>query len=139
MLMPLHVLSLQSSKGSFYSSVWPHADPRPEIKTSELLWVTRAQHSTRGWRQLFRCCLITFFSQGARLRHILPVYCFLDIPITAQSELFYRTSERLQRGSVMFGRLDLENPKKNGGDRVLEEFAQDRRYLQVNTRGESCH
>ena len=38
----------------------------------------------------------------------------------------------------MFGRLDLENPKKNGGDRVLEEFAQDRRYLQVNTRGESC-
>ena len=66
-------------------------------------------------------------------------YCFLDIPITAQSELFYRTSERLQRGSVMFGRLDLENPKKNGGDRVLEEFAQDRRYLQVNTRGESCH
>ena len=39
----------------------------------------------------------------------------------------------------MFGRLDLENPKKNGGDRVLEEFAQDRRYLQVNTRGESCH
>ena len=66
--------------------------------------------------------------------HILPVCGFLDIPITAQSELFYRTSERLQRGSVMFGRLDLENPKKNGGDRVLEEFAQDRRYLQVNTR-----
>ena len=33
----------------------------------------------------------------------------------------------------MFGRLDLGATKKNGGDRVLEEFAQDRRYLQVNT------
>ena len=33
----------------------------------------------------------------------------------------------------MFGRLDLGNSKKNGGDRVLEEFTQDRRYLQVNS------
>ena len=33
----------------------------------------------------------------------------------------------------MFGRLDLGATEKNGGDRVLEEFAQDRRYLQVNT------
>ena len=48
-------------------------------------------------------------------------------------QIFDRTSERLQRGSVMFGRLDLGGTKKNGGDRVLEEFAQDRRYLQVNT------
>ena len=34
----------------------------------------------------------------------------------------------------MFGRLDLGGgSKRNGDDRVLEELALDRRYLQVNT------
>lgn len=33
----------------------------------------------------------------------------------------------------MVGRLDLGSTKKNGDDRVLEEFALDRRYLQVKT------
>ena len=55
------------------------------------------------------------------------------IMVMIRLEIFNRTSERLQRGSVMFGRLDFGNSKKNGGDRVLEEFAHDRRYLQVNT------
>ena len=55
------------------------------------------------------------------------------IMVMIRLEIFNRTSERLQRGSVMFGRLDFGASKKNGGDRVLEEFAHDRRYLQVNT------
>ena len=34
----------------------------------------------------------------------------------------------------MFGRIDLGGrSKRNGDDRVLEELALDRRYLQVNT------
>ena len=44
---------------------------------------------------------------------------------------FGRTSERLGRGSVVFGRLSLESIRKNEGDRMLEELAKDRKYLQV--------
>ena len=44
---------------------------------------------------------------------------------------FGRTSERLGRGSVVFGRLSLESIRKNEGDRILEELAKDRKYLQV--------
>ena len=35
------------------------------------------------------------------------------------------------RGSVVFGRLSLESIRKNEGDRMLEELAKDRKYLQV--------
>ena len=61
------------------------------------------------------------------------------IMVMIRLEIFNRTSERLQRGSVMFGRLDLGGgSKRNGDDRVLEELALDRRYLQVNTPEKCC-
>ena len=39
--------------------------------------------------------------------------------------------QALGRGSGVFGRLSLESISKNEGDRMLEELAKDRKYLQV--------
>ena len=59
------------------------------------------------------------------LHHLLRVLFYFLI------FFFGRTSERLGRGSVVFGRLSLESIRKNEGDRMLEELAKDRKYLQV--------